>query len=84
MLTIKLPNKALEPLRQVLDLDSYTYLAEVHPLGPYFLEAIEHALKEGLTPDQIRRYIEDNTGSHRQIGLTCEQAARHLQQRANA
>ncbi len=68
-----------EPMRQVIDLDSYEYLNEAYP---FYIQAIEHALTAGKTPTDIGKFVIENTSSRRDIGLLCEQAARHIQRRA--
>lgn len=67
-----------EPLLQVIDLDSYEYLSET---SPFYVEAIEFALAHGQTPAEIGRFVVSNTSQRRDIGLVCEQAARHLQRK---
>lgn len=70
-----------EPMRQVIDLDSYEYLNEAYP---FYIQAIEHALTAGKAPAEIGRFVVENTSSRRDIGLLCEQAARHIQRRRQA
>lgn len=70
-----------EPMRQVIDLDSYEYLNEAYP---FYIQAIEHALTAGKTPTDIGKFVIENTSSRRDIGLLCEQAARHIQRKGQA
>jgi len=70
-----------EPMRQVIDLDSYEYLNEAYP---FYIQAIEHALTAGKAPAEIGRFVVENTSSRRDIGLLCEQAARHIQRMRQA
>lgn len=70
-----------EPMRQVIDLDSFEYLNETYP---FYIQAIDHALANGKTPADIGRFVVENTSSRRDIGLLCEQAARHIQRRRSA
>lgn len=72
---------AFEPMRQVIDLDSYEYLNEAYP---FYIQAIEHALTAGKTPTDIGKFVIENTSSRRDIGLLCEQAARHIQRKGQA
>jgi hypothetical protein len=67
---------ALGMLGQALDMESYEYLSDYRP---YYLDAISHALAQGVTPAQIGQYVADNTTNGRSIAMTCEKAARHIQ-----
>ncbi len=43
----------------------------------FYLNRVELALVEGYTPEEIRVYVQRQTGD-RNIALRCEHAARHL------
>ena len=66
----------LAPLQQVVDLDAYTWLSQ-H--APFYIDAIESCLSDGVSPSEIRRYLSVQVGPDRQgIALRAEQAAQHI------
>lgn len=61
-------------LTKALDASSYEWLVSNHPA---IAEALEHEVREGATPAQIRRRVLSHT-QRLELALRCEQAARWL------
>lgn len=61
----------------VIDLDAYAWLTQYHPA---MVDAIEHHLHKGASPEQIRRHVQSVAGPERDaLAARCEQCARHIQ-----
>ena len=61
-------------LGEVLDRESYTWLASTHP---DILEAIEAEVGAGRTPDDVRMFGLLRTGRG-ELAMRCQAAARHI------
>lgn len=69
-----------QPLEQAIDEDAYEYLSQ-H--APSYIKAIDNAVTNGATPEQIRWYVQVRVGSDRlSMALRCEQAARYILSRS--
>lgn len=67
------PTKRMQAIADVLDQDSYNWMASNHP---DLLMAIETELEQGHQPADIRRYVTIHT-QRIELALRCEQAARY-------
>jgi hypothetical protein len=67
-------NALFEQLGESLDLESYEWLIGAEPLIAAGLEA---AIRQGATPEQVRRFTVRRTG-RQELALRLEQAARYL------
>lgn len=67
--------KKMQSLGEVLDAESYQWLASNHP---DILEAIETEInnENGVTPEQIRYFVLIRTG-RQELAVRCQAAARH-------
>ncbi len=54
--------------------DGYTWL---QANAEFYLDCVEVALAQNYSPEEIRSYVQRQTGE-RDIALRCEHAARHL------
>jgi hypothetical protein len=61
-------NTSLEQLGESLDLESYEWLIAA---------GLEAAIRQGATPEQVRRFTVRRTG-RQELALRLEQAARYL------
>jgi hypothetical protein len=53
----------LAPLQHVVELDAYNWLSQQEP---HYIDAIEECIRNGATPDSIRRFISSKVGPNRQ------------------
>lgn len=65
---------AMSKLGEVLDQESYTWLASTHP---GILEAIEVEVGAGRSPDDVRLFVLLRTG-RAELAMRCQAAARHV------
>jgi hypothetical protein len=66
----------LAPLQHVVELDAYNWLSQQ---APYYIDAIEKCLRDGATPESIRRYISSQVGpDHQGIAIRAAQAAQYI------
>lgn len=66
--------KPLGLVTEALDEISYDWLYDTHPV---LAEAIDIAVRQGITPREIRAHVMTQT-QRIELALRCEQAARHI------
>jgi hypothetical protein len=64
----------MQKLGEVLDQESYSWLAANHP---QILEAVEVEVAAGKSPDEIRFFVLMRTGRV-ELAARCQAAARHV------
>lgn len=65
---------ALTELGEVLDEVSWAWLSDNHP---ELAGAVERAVQNEVSPEEIRRFVMQHTRRH-ELALRCEQAARYI------